>query len=70
MTSVSATQQSPTIDVAGAAAFLGVSQRTIRRLVADRAIPHRRMGRLVRFTERDLDDYVETSRITTENVPI
>ena len=48
----------PTIDVAHAAQYLGVSERTIRRLVAGRAIGHRRLAGLVRFTQGDLDGYV------------
>ncbi len=66
MKQASPIQQGPTIDVAGAAVFLGLSQRTVRRLIADRAIPHRRFATLVRFTQQDLDDFVAGSRVSAE----
>jgi excisionase family DNA binding protein len=54
----------PTIDVPQAARYLGVSERTVRRLVASRAIGHRRVaGSLIRFTQSDLDLYVESIRV-------
>ena len=57
----------PTINVAQAALFLGVSERTIRRLVASRALGHRRVaGSLIRFTQSDLDCYVESIRVAAE----
>jgi excisionase family DNA binding protein len=49
----------PNIDVAQAARYLGLSQRSVRRLVAARAIGHRRPLGLIRFTQRDLDQYIE-----------
>lgn len=57
----------PTIDVPEAARYLGVSERTIRRLVASRAIGHRRVaGTLIRFTQSDLNGYVESIRVAAE----
>jgi len=41
-----------------AAARLGVSLRTLKRLVADGAIRHVRVRGRVLFTERDLEDYL------------
>ena len=55
--------QSPTIDVASAADFLGISERTVRRLVAEKAIAHHRVVGLVRFTQADLDEFVADSRV-------
>jgi excisionase family DNA binding protein len=57
----------PTIDVAHAARKLGVSERTIRRLVANHAISHRRVAGLVRFTEGDLNEYTQSIRVRIEN---
>jgi excisionase family DNA binding protein len=37
------------VDVQAAADYMGVSPRTVRRLVHDDAIPYRRVGRHVRF---------------------
>jgi excisionase family DNA binding protein len=56
----------PTIDVAHAAQYLGVSERTIRRLVASHAISFRRVVGLIRFTESDLNDYTERVRVTVD----
>ncbi len=39
----------PLVDVAVAAEYLGVSPKTVRRLVAEKAIPFRRFGRQLRF---------------------
>jgi excisionase family DNA binding protein len=43
------------VDVAGAARALGVSQKTVYRLVADGALPHLRVGRLIRIAAADLE---------------
>ena len=40
----------PLVDVQVAADYLGVSTKTIRRLVADRVLPCRRIGRQLRFS--------------------
>jgi excisionase family DNA binding protein len=56
----------PTIDVAHAAQYLDVSERTIRRLVASRAIGHRRVAGLIRFTPADLADYIENIRVAVK----
>ena len=56
----------PTIDVAHAARYLAVSERTVRRLVAGRAIGHRRLAGLIRFTQHDLDCYVEQICVAAE----
>jgi excisionase family DNA binding protein len=53
----------PTIDVVHAAQYLGVSERTIRRMVASHAISYRRVVGLIRFTASDLDDYIESIRV-------
>jgi excisionase family DNA binding protein len=58
---------SPIHSVDDAAHYLGVSTRTIRRLVASRAISHRRVGGLVRFTQDDLQNYVERSLVVAES---
>lgn len=46
-----------------AANRLYVSTRTLRRLVARGRAPHRRIGRLVRFTRADLDDILSQHRV-------
>ncbi len=49
-------------DTEAAAARLGVSPRTVRRLVAQRAVTHYRVGRLVRFRPSDLDAFLAAGR--------
>jgi excisionase family DNA binding protein len=60
------TPGSPTFDVEDAAQYLKVSERTVRRLVASRAIRHRRVAGLVRFTREDLENYVESTLVAAE----
>lgn len=51
-------EEIPWLDVAGAAAYLGASESFIRKLVFERRVRHYKVGRLVRFTRDDLDDFV------------
>ena len=49
------------LDVAGAAAYLGLTENAIRRLVKRRQIPfHRTQNGRLRFSVTDLDDWVRT----------
>jgi excisionase family DNA binding protein len=50
-------------DVSQAAKELGVSAITVRRKTRMGEIPHRRMGRLIRFTSQDLQDYIDRSAV-------
>jgi excisionase family DNA binding protein len=45
------------LSITDAAQYLGVSYRTIQRLVALRQIEFIRIGRLTKITKRALDDY-------------
>ncbi|WP_108666288.1 helix-turn-helix domain-containing protein [Euzebya rosea] len=47
------------VDVKSAAERLGVTERWVRRAVAERRIPFVKLGRLVRFRPADLDAYTE-----------
>jgi excisionase family DNA binding protein len=49
-------------DVAGAASYLGVKERLIRRLVVQRRVAYVKTGRFVRFKRADLDAYVADHR--------
>jgi excisionase family DNA binding protein len=51
------------LDVADAAAYLGVSPRFMRRLVAERRIAFVKLGRHVRFDVADLDRFIECGRV-------
>lgn len=46
-----------------AAEFLRLSPRHVRRLAAERRIGFRRLGRCVRFSREDLNEYIEESRV-------
>lgn len=54
----------PTLhDIASAAERLGVTQRWMRRAVAERRVPFVKVGRYVRFAEEDLQAYIDTQRV-------
>lgn len=46
-----------------AAEHLNVTERYVRRLVAERRVPYLKVGRLLRFQEADLDAYLESCRV-------
>ncbi len=49
-----------------AAEYLHVTERWIRRAIAERRIPYVKVGRLVRFRKSDLDAYIEAQRVPAE----
>jgi excisionase family DNA binding protein len=51
------------LDVPAAAAYLAVSPRFMRRLVAERRVSFVKLGRHVRFDVEDLDRFVESGRV-------
>lgn len=53
-------------DVAGIAEYLGLTEGAVRQLVQRRRIPFVRVGRLLRFDLRVIDQWIETN--TTEAV--
>ena len=50
------------LDVSGAADYLAVSERFVRRLVAERRVPYLKLGKFVRFDTVDLDRFVLATR--------
>lgn len=50
------------LDVAEAAAYLGVNESFVRRLVLERRIRYFKVGRFVRFRPADLDGFVDAGR--------
>ena len=54
--------QSRLLKIGDAAAFLGVSQVTIRRRVRDRSLPHVRIKNRLYFKSNELHAYVEAHR--------
>ncbi len=50
------------VDIDGAAEHLTVSVRYVRTLVADRRVPHLKVGKYVRFDLDELDAWLDTCR--------
>ncbi|HUR23632.1 MAG TPA: helix-turn-helix domain-containing protein [Acidimicrobiales bacterium] len=50
------------LDIAGAAAYLGVTDAFVRRLVLEKRIRYFKVGKFVRFRAVDLDAFVEAGR--------
>jgi excisionase family DNA binding protein len=51
------------LKVSEAAVRMGLSARTLRRLVQQRRIRHLRIGRLIRVSSRDVDAFVTDSTV-------
>jgi excisionase family DNA binding protein len=51
------------LSVATVASHLGVSTKTVRRLLKDGQLPNLRVGRQIRISERDLADFLARSRL-------
>jgi hypothetical protein len=52
------------LDFAAAAARLGVTQSWLERQATARTVPHRRLGRVIRFSEDDLAAIVAAHAVT------
>jgi excisionase family DNA binding protein len=50
------------LDVPGAARYLGVGERFVRRLVAERRVRFYRVGRHIRFRPGDLEQFLSAGR--------
>ena len=51
------------LDIAQAAKYLNVTERFMRRIVAERRIAFFRVGRLLRFRAQDLDAFFSGGRV-------
>lgn len=55
----------PTLwDVAGLAERLGVTERFVRRLVAERRVPFLKIGKFIRFDPRAVDSWLDSARVS------
>ncbi len=52
----------PLLDFVGAAQLLGVTPRVVRELWQSRRLSGRKVGRHVRFSQRDLAEFLERTR--------
>jgi excisionase family DNA binding protein len=50
-----------------AGAALGISTVSIDRLRRSGKLPYRKFGGLIRFTEQDIQDFIEQSSVKTES---
>jgi excisionase family DNA binding protein len=60
-TKVKGRPDDPVLDVAEAAAYLGQTERWVRRSVEERRFKFARLGRRLGFRRSWLDDYIESS---------
>jgi len=51
------------IDIGAAAECLGTTERHMRALIADRKIAYIKVGRLIRFDPKSLDEWIEANTI-------
>ena len=51
------------LDVPATASYLSVSERFVRRLIAERRVPFVKLGKFVRFDATDLDAFIEEGRV-------
>ncbi|HET9257657.1 MAG TPA: helix-turn-helix domain-containing protein [Pseudonocardiaceae bacterium] len=51
------------LTVSETAVYLNISERFVRRLIAERRIAFHHVGRHVRFAMTDLDDWLAASRV-------
>jgi len=58
----------PPLTLPEAAAYLNVSQRFMRRLVAERRIAFHKLGHLLRFRVTDLDRFLAAGRVEPAEV--
>ncbi len=56
------TERLPLMDLAAVAERLGVNQRHIRRLVAERRIPFLKWGHLLRFDPAEIETWLDGTR--------
>jgi excisionase family DNA binding protein len=58
----------PLLSIPEAAKLLGISESTMRSHVSCRRIAHRRIGGSIRFTEQDIQSFVEESKVEVRTV--
>lgn len=61
--SLSPSTEGRPLNVLEAARYLNVSERYVRRLVAERRIPFLKVGRLLRFRPHDLEEYLVACQV-------
>jgi excisionase family DNA binding protein len=57
------------LDIEQLAELLGVSERHVRRLVAERRIPVIKWGHFLRFDPNEIADWLDRARIPPDSIP-
>ena len=57
------TERQAPLTLSEAAAYLNVTERYVRQLVAEKRVAYHKVGRLLRFRRSDLDDFFEAGRV-------
>ena len=52
----------PLLDIAGCANYIASSVRHVRRMVAERTLPHYKVGHYVRFDPDEIDEWLNSKR--------
>jgi excisionase family DNA binding protein len=52
------------LDIDQLAQRLGITVRHVRRLVADKRVPYYKVGRLVRFDQAEITQWLQTRRVS------
>ncbi len=55
------------LDVDGAAAYLGLSEKSVRKRVQERSIPFIKVGALLRFKREQLDSWLDENSFAPED---
>jgi excisionase family DNA binding protein len=53
----------PLLDVASLAERLGVTERFVRRLVAERRVPFLKLGKFIRFDPRAIESWLDSATV-------
>ena len=61
-------EQERLLTIAQAAHYLNVTERFIRRLVAERRVAYHKLGKFVRFRPEDLDAFLSSGRVEQPEV--
>jgi excisionase family DNA binding protein len=49
------------LDIGGAAKYLGIAEKTVRKWVLNREIPYHKIKKLIRFRVSEIEEWVNTS---------
>jgi len=56
------------LDVAALAAQLGVRERFVRRLIAERRVPFCKIGKFIRFDPHEIEEWIDAQRVAAKEI--